>query len=270
MSRNHTILDLNDYVKLARELDILGDYEKALSKYKTALQIVTQRKLEVTDLSLKDKWNNVENLIKNEIVMTHEALKLARTFKNDDESRLLRAKEEEDRNNRILMRDYEPPREQNQKNNNNNNNYDPRWKHFGGVKPFQIWEKGNEDKIPKHQPAPKKQFDNKKNPPPQKKQFGPGKKEPPKGGKDKQQTDNKKEGKSAFFLHHYPDGEGPDAELIEMVERDVMEQNPNVKFEDIADRAIEIAEKGDLIITLGCGDIYKAAKIIIEKLKGKE
>ena len=140
MSRNHTILDLNDYVKLARELDILGDYEKALSKYKTALQIVTQRKLEVTDLSLKDKWNNVENLIKNEIVMTHEALKLARTFKNDDESRLLRAKEEEDRNNRILMRDYEPPREQNQK---NNNNYDPRWKHFGGVKPFQIWEKGN-------------------------------------------------------------------------------------------------------------------------------
>jgi len=235
MSRNHTILDLNDYVKLARELDILGDYEKALSKYKTALQIVTQRKLEVTDLSLKDKWNNVENLIKNEIVMTHEALKLARTFKNDDESRLLRAKEEEDRNNRILMRDYEPPREQNQKNNNNNNNYDPRWKHFGGVKPFQIWEKGNEDKIPKHQPAPKKQFDNKKNPPPQKKQFGPGKKEPPKGGKDKQQTDNKKEGKSAFFLHHYPDGEGPDAELIEMVERDVMEQNPNVKFEDIAE-----------------------------------
>ena len=34
MSRNHTILDLNDYVKLARELDILGDYEKALSRMK--------------------------------------------------------------------------------------------------------------------------------------------------------------------------------------------------------------------------------------------
>ena len=237
MSRVHTILDLNDYIKLARELDILGDYEKALSKYKTALQIVTQRKSEVTDLSLKDKWNSVENLIKNEILMTHEALKLARTFKNDDESRLKRAKEEEMKNNRILMRDYEPPKQQNSKNENKNNNnkeYDPRWKHFGGVKPFQIWDKGNEDKIPKHQAPVKKQFDNKKVPNVPKKPIGPGKKEPPKG--PNKPTDNsKKEGKSAFFLHHYPEGEGPDGELIEMVEREVMEKNPNVKFEDIAE-----------------------------------
>ena len=45
MSR--TVLDLSDYVKLARELAILGDYEKSLSKYKTALKIVTERKAEV-------------------------------------------------------------------------------------------------------------------------------------------------------------------------------------------------------------------------------
>lgn len=38
-------------------------------------------------------------------------------------------------------------------------------------------------------------------------------------------------------------------------------------FEEVADRAIELAEDGDLIITLGCGDVYKIAKIIIEKLK---
>lgn len=114
MSRNHTILDLNDYVKLARELDILGDYEKALSKYKTALKIVTERKSQVKDLSLRDKWNQIENLIKNEIIMTHEALKIARTFQNDDESRLERARQEEMRNNQILMRDYQPeqPREE--------------------------------------------------------------------------------------------------------------------------------------------------------------
>ena len=95
MSKTHTILDLNEYVKLARELDILGDYEKALSKYKTALNIVTQRKSEVTDLSLKDKWSQVENLIKNEIVLSHEALKIARTFQNNDETRLERARQEE-------------------------------------------------------------------------------------------------------------------------------------------------------------------------------
>ena len=110
MSKTHTILDLNEYVKLARELDILGDYEKALSKYKTALNIVTQRKSEVTDLSLKDKWSQVENLIKNEIIMTHEALKIARTFQNSDETRLERARQEEMRNNQILMRDNEEPK----------------------------------------------------------------------------------------------------------------------------------------------------------------
>lgn len=36
-------------------------------------------------------------------------------------------------------------------------------------------------------------------------------------------------------------------------------------FEEVADRAMEIAEKGDLIITLGCGDVYKIAKIILNK-----
>ena len=51
---SHTILDLSDYVKLARELAILGNYEKSLSKYKTALNIVSARKHEVSDSSLKD------------------------------------------------------------------------------------------------------------------------------------------------------------------------------------------------------------------------
>lgn len=40
-------------------------------------------------------------------------------------------------------------------------------------------------------------------------------------------------------------------------------------FEEIADRALEIAEDHDLIITLGCGDIYKAANIMIKKLENK-
>ncbi len=37
-------------------------------------------------------------------------------------------------------------------------------------------------------------------------------------------------------------------------------------FEEIADYIVKNAESGDLVITLGCGDIYKAAKIILEKL----
>lgn len=33
----------------------------------------------------------------------------------------------------------------------------------------------------------------------------------------------------------YPDGVGPDADLINMLERDVIDKNPNVSFDDIAD-----------------------------------
>lgn len=41
-------------------------------------------------------------------------------------------------------------------------------------------------------------------------------------------------------------------------------------FEEVAQYAVDNAKNGDLIITLGCGDIYKAAKIMINKLKERQ
>lgn len=41
------------------------------------------------------------------------------------------------------------------------------------------------------------------------------------------------------------------------------------EFEQVADYVCNNAEPGDLIITLGCGDIYKVARIICKKLKDK-
>lgn len=41
-------------------------------------------------------------------------------------------------------------------------------------------------------------------------------------------------------------------------------------FDEVAEYAVNHAEKGDLIITLGCGDIYKAAKIMINKLNERQ
>lgn len=35
--------------------------------------------------------------------------------------------------------------------------------------------------------------------------------------------------------HHYPDGVGPDTDLIQMLEREVVDKSPNVHFDDIAD-----------------------------------
>ncbi len=37
-------------------------------------------------------------------------------------------------------------------------------------------------------------------------------------------------------------------------------------FDEVSARVIEIAKPGDLVITLGCGDVYKIAKIIIKTL----
>lgn len=41
-------------------------------------------------------------------------------------------------------------------------------------------------------------------------------------------------------------------------------------FDEIAEHVVSIARPGDLIITLGCGDVYKAAKKIIAGLKERE
>lgn len=49
---------------------------------------------------------------------------------------------------------------------------------------------------------------------------------------------------------------------------------PNSKLfgsmEEIADYAISNAKKGDLIITMGCGDIYKCAKLMTQLLENRE
>jgi len=51
---------------------------------------------------------------------------------------------------------------------------------------------------------------------------------------DKKKGKGAKDEDSPFLLSHYPDGTGPDAELIKMLERDMLDRNPNVSFDDIA------------------------------------
>ena len=56
------------------------------------------------------------------------------------------------------------------------------------------------------------------------------------GGNSKDNKNNQKQnGKSSYLLSIYPDGNGPDSELIEMLEREVVDTNPNVSFDDIAE-----------------------------------
>lgn len=41
-------------------------------------------------------------------------------------------------------------------------------------------------------------------------------------------------------------------------------------FDEICDYVCENAQEGDLVITLGCGDVYKAARMMCKKMKEKE
>jgi katanin p60 ATPase-containing subunit A1 len=40
---------------------------------------------------------------------------------------------------------------------------------------------------------------------------------------------------SPFYQHYYPDGDGPDGNLIETLEGEVVDKNPSVSFDDIAE-----------------------------------
>ena len=268
MSKPQTILELNECIKLARELDILGDYEKALSKYQTALNLVTQRKSEVSDSSLKENWGQVETLINNEIKMTQEALKFAQTFQNNDETRLERAKQEEIRNQNLMRNNQEQK---------NEIQYDPKWERFGGMRPFEIWEKDEPEDPKERDPdvwSPPKVKPNNKgfdrgrlvNYDPKaaakaqagKGQNPKGKDTGKKGGKEEEDP---KKGKSAFYLHYYPNGEGPDGELIEMIEREVMERSPNVKFDDIAElEEAKITLKEAVLLPLLMPDFFRGVR----------
>lgn len=54
--------------------------------------------------------------------------------------------------------------------------------------------------------------------------------------KDPKAEEKAKEAKGSTFIESiYPDGVGPDLDLIQALERDVVEKNPNVSFDDIAD-----------------------------------
>jgi len=49
------------------------------------------------------------------------------------------------------------------------------------------------------------------------------------------EKENKRDKASSYAEYCYPDGIGPDTDLINMIERDLLVKNPNVNFDDIAE-----------------------------------
>ena len=135
MENSASIENLPKYIKAARELSLLGGYQKSLETYKKILQIIEARMNEISnDNYLLDKWRNTKEKIKNECALILRAYKNCKIFQSDVEKEEKKKIEEEKYNNNILMRDNNKKIYKSVKHQNADNN--KRWEHFGGKPPF--------------------------------------------------------------------------------------------------------------------------------------
>ena len=307
MDNNKSILDLQNYIKAAREVSLLGGYQKSLEIYKKIFRIIDNRLHEIsTDNYLVGKWKDTREILKKECALIFEAYQDCKIL-NSNITTEKKVYEYNEYNNNYFNRNFKSP-----SNNNIIRDDEKRWAHFGGKAPFSyLKERNNNEKIYNNyvvenkrnydlnylnnfykdpdvwaSPEEDPRFSS------DKKYNGPSRRRPasqkninydkvdlgvvnekdierrrknydkpwqvplyskPKDPNSKSnnhiKTKNNKKAsfndkqlkkeppKSPFLMARYPEdnGNGPDTDLIEMVERDVVDMNPNVNFDDIAE-----------------------------------
>ena len=120
---------LPKYIKEARELSILGGYNKSLEKYKLIFQIIEERMKEINnDDYLLKKWKETKDKLKYECTLIIHIYQNCKIFQKDEIESEIKKAEEEKYNNNILSRE-------NKKIKKIENN-SKRWEHFGGKPPF--------------------------------------------------------------------------------------------------------------------------------------
>ena len=132
---NNSIEDLPKYLKAARDLSLLGGYQKSLETYKKIFQIIEERMKEISnDNYLLEKWKETKEKLKHECSLILNAYQNCKIFQIDQAQDENKKKEEEKFNNNFLMRANNKKVYKSDKNINNNNS--KRWEHFGGKPPF--------------------------------------------------------------------------------------------------------------------------------------
>ena len=125
--------DLPKYIKGARDLALLGGYQKSLETYKKIFQILEIRMNEISnDSYLLEKWKETKEKLKNEVSLIFRAYQNCKIFQIDEAREEKKNIEEEKYNNNILMRDNNKKIYKSVNNIDNNK----RWEHFGGKPPF--------------------------------------------------------------------------------------------------------------------------------------
>ena len=133
MDKN-SIENLPKYIKAARELSLLGGYQKSLETYKKIFQIIEIRIGEISnDNYLLEKWKETKDKLKQECSLIFRAYQNCKIFQLDEAQQEKKKIEEEKYNNNILMRDNKQVYKSVLNKNVDNSK---RWEHFGGKPPF--------------------------------------------------------------------------------------------------------------------------------------
>ena len=134
MDKN-SIENLPKYIRAARDLSLLGGYQKSLETYKKIFQIIEKRMNEISnDNYLLEKWKETKDKLKHECTLIFRAYQNCKIFQLDEAQEEKKKIEEEKYNNNILMRDNNKKIYKSVINKKVDNN--KRWEHFGGKPPF--------------------------------------------------------------------------------------------------------------------------------------
>ena len=105
MDKN-SIENLPKYIKAARDLSLLGGYQKSSETYKKIFQIIEIRMNEISnDNYLLEKWKETKEKLKYECSLIFRAYQNCKIFQIDEIKEEKKKIEEEKFNNNILMRD---------------------------------------------------------------------------------------------------------------------------------------------------------------------
>ncbi len=140
---HHSIANLPNYIKAARELSILGGYQKSLGIYKKIFHIIDEHIPEIeSDNNIKEEWDKTKEKLKIECSYILRAYQNCRIFQTDIIDEEKKKKEEEIYNNNILMRDNRRIIKNESSKVNENSK---RWEHFGGQPPFSYLRKNSDN-----------------------------------------------------------------------------------------------------------------------------
>ena len=97
---------LPKYIKAARDLSLLGGYQKSLETYKKIFQIIDIRMNDISnDNYLFEKWKETKEKLKHECSLIFRAYQNCKIFQIDEAQEEKKKNEEEKYNNNLLMRE---------------------------------------------------------------------------------------------------------------------------------------------------------------------